>query len=126
MKKLCLVLAALFVGGCAHAPAQSANTKEETVRAERDFSPAHAKEVIVKGKTTEKEILAKIGTPNSIKRRAVGVTTGPAQVWNYWTTPPMQAVAQGGPQPITRLTVIFDDKGVVHDYSGANTSVVIQ
>lgn len=124
MKKLCLVLAALLLGACAHAPVQ--NAKEAVPKTERNFSPAYVKEVIVKGKTTQKEILDKIGSPNSIKRRAVGVTTGPAQVWNYWTAPPLQDVAKGGVQPVSRLTVTIDDNGVVQDYTAGESSVVIK
>ncbi|QWV92407.1 hypothetical protein KP004_14490 [Geomonas oryzisoli] len=124
MKKLLLVLAALLVAACAHAPAQSA--KEAGAKTERNFSPAHVKEVIVKGKTTQKEILAKIGTPNSVKRRSLGVTTGPAEVWNYWTAPPLNDVAKGGLQPVTSLAVVFDDNGVVQDYAAADSSVLIQ
>lgn len=124
MKKLCLVLAALLLGACAHAPAQKAG--EAAPNSERNFSPAYVNEVIVKGKTTREEILGKIGTPNSIQRRSVGVATGPAQVWNYWTAPPLQAVAKGGQQPVTTLTVSFDDSGVVQEYKAADTSVVIQ
>lgn len=122
MKKSCLVLAALVLAACAHAPAQN----EAAPKAERNLSAAYVKEVIVKGKTTQKEVLAKVGTPNSIKRRSLGVTTGPAQVWNYWTAPPLLSVAKGGPQPVTSLTIAFDDNGVVQDYTAADSTVVIQ
>ena len=124
MKKLCLVLAALLLAACAHAPAQKAD--EAAPKAERNFTPGYVKEVIAKGKTTQKEILAKIGAPNAMRRRSLGVTTGPAQVWNYWTAPPLQDVAKGGVQPVSRLTVTFDDNGVVQDYSAADSSVLIK
>ncbi|MBU5614521.1 hypothetical protein [Geomonas azotofigens] len=124
MKKMSLVLALLLLGACAHAPAQ--NAKVEAQKSERKLSVAWAKEVIVKGKTTQKEILEKIGVPNAVQRRALGQTGGAAQTWQYWTAPPLQAVAQGGAQQVFQMSVSFDDNDVVLDYSAADNTVVIQ
>lgn len=124
MKKLSLVLAVLLLGACAHAPAQ--NAAGEAPKSERKLSVAWAKEVIVKGKTTQKEILEKMGVPNAVQRRSLGQTGGPAQVWSYWTAPPLQAVAKGGVQQTFQMTVSFDDSNVVLDYSAADATVLIQ
>lgn len=123
MKKLSLVLSVLLLAACAHTPAQQASVAPQQGR---NLSVAYAKEVIVKGKTTGKELLDKVGSPNSIRRRTPGQSAEPAEVWYYWTAPPLQAVAQGGAQPVFRMTVTFDDNAVVKEYTAADGAVVIQ
>ena len=109
------------LSGCAHAPAEKA---QQTPGAVQNRSVAYADQTIVKGKTTSKEMLEKFGAPNSVERRRVGVTTGPAQVWNYWTAPPMQGL-KTGVYPIFKMWVTFDDKAVVIDYKAVDTTVAI-
>lgn len=121
MKKWYLVLAAtVMLCGCAHAPAEKA--KEPA--AENRLSAAYINETIVKGKTTDKEILQKIGAPNSVEGRDKAVTTGPAKIWNFWTVPPIQAL-QRGRYPITRMWVSFDDNGVVLDFKVTDSSLAV-
>lgn len=61
-----------------------------------------------------------------MQRRAVGQSTGPAQVWYYWTAPPLGAVGKGGTHPVFKMTVSFDDGGVVQDYQAADAAVEIR
>lgn len=124
MKKLCMLLAALIFSGCAHAPADQA--KDASPAVDRKFSSTYLAQTIVKGKTTEKEVIEKIGAPNAVERRALGQTAGPAQVWRYWSAPPLQAVGKGGLFPVSRTTITFDDNGVVQDYQAADSSVLIR
>lgn len=123
MKKMCLALASLLFAACAHPPAHTTAADQE---GRRTLSASYVKRAIVKGKTTRKELVDQVGVPNSIRNRGPGQSGGAAEVWYYWTAPPLQAVAQGGVQPIFRMTVDLDDNGVVQDYSAADTSVVIR
>lgn len=123
MKKLCLVLAVLMCSACAHSAAQQG---VEKIVPESRLSVANAKASIVKGKTTRQEVTESIGVPNAKIARPVGVTTGPAETWTYWTAPPLQAIGKGGTFPFFKMVVQFDDQGVVQDYEAADSTMTIR
>ncbi len=130
MKKLCLLLTVLVSCGCAHtSPEQS---KRVSATGRPDLSAALVTETIVKGKTTKKEILAKLGAPNSVARNAgrpanqTPAKDGePAETWNYWTAPPAEALQKSGQIKIFRLTVYFDSKDVALDYRAGESTLNI-
>lgn len=131
MKKLSLALAALMVVGCTHLPKEEA--KPQTAPVPNRLSVTNAEQTLVKGKTTKKEVMEKIGVPNSIRRKelpatdqAQAQTPAVAETWYYWTAPSTQAVRQGGEQPIFRMEVYYDKDGVVLDYKAADGSVIIR
>lgn len=131
MKKECLVIAMLMVCGCAHAPSDAVKQPNPAPAAARKLSVEHANASITKGKTTKQEVLAQMGTPNSVNPNLRNQKQEPgrpavAEMWHYWTVPGMDAISQGGEQKIFRMTVSFDDKGVVTDYEARDAKVVIQ
>ena len=124
MKKFCLVLAVLMCSGCAHSGAQQGAQAPAT--AQQKLTVANAQASIVKGKTTQREVTEKIGVPNSKISRPVGVATGPAETWTYWTAPPLQAIGKGGTFPFFKLVVQFNDQGVVQEYQAADSTMTVR
>lgn len=134
MKKFCLLACCAVLGGCMHAP--PVEVKKEPAapvvkqQPREELSIALVEKSIVKGKTTKKEVLEKLGPPNGASfnyRRHVEdpntmdmaqllLNERTAEYWNYWTPPPMDIVAKGGNFRIFRVTIFFDDDGVVVDY----------
>ena len=124
MMKWYVVLALLLASGCAHLP--------ETPVPRNQLSASVVSGAIVKGETTKKEILARLGAPNSVVKQsrlpAQGTPEGSAMAesWNYWTSPPLEALGQGGVFQVFRLTVSFDAAGVARDYHAEEKTVKME
>jgi hypothetical protein len=129
MKRSCLVLVMLMSGGCSHLAGEQ--PRQEIPAARWELSPARVSETIVKGKTTKKEIIARLGAPNSVLRESRPAGQAPekdavAESWNYWTAPPLETLGQGGRFQIFRLTVGFDATGVARDYLAQEKTITME
>ena len=94
MKKLSLLVLVLFSSGCMHA----GSVKTEKPAPKAALSAALLSQVVVKGKTSKEELMAKLGIPNGIVKHPYHVPkiTAPGfnkvvppnlmavETWNYW------------------------------------------
>ncbi|HTG80877.1 MAG TPA: hypothetical protein VL949_02975, partial [Geobacteraceae bacterium] len=83
---------------------------------------------IVKGKTTREELIARLGTPNSVEKHPYHVpkVTDPnfktkippelmaVETWLYWT--PTQMAADNTPVRVLYVKIHLDEANVVIDY----------
>jgi len=133
MKRLSLLLLLTALTGCAHTAAEQ--TKPPLpVTGKAELSPASVPQLIIKGKTSKEELLARFGPPNSVTKnsrlpsaellaKAKGELPPVARTvefWNYWTMPTAQEVqrsaATGATTDVFRLLLFIDQDGVVADY----------
>lgn len=149
MKRVCLLACCAVLSGCVHPTPGEVKKEPAAVEQKKPASPVLAvkperpeltaalvEKTIVKGETTKKEILAKLGSPNAVAnntRRSSGETSAKdaaqlppidraVESWNYWTVPPMKELGKSGYVRIFRLTIYFDDKGVALDYQTAENT----
>lgn len=115
-----LIAGAVLLAGCATAPAENGSSRS-------DLTYGSVKSSIVKGQTTQGEILKLYGSPNLVTKNKSG-----DEVWNYNRMSYSQQSGAtvggflfvGGSQAMSTATtksfdliVIFDQNDIVKDYS---------
>lgn len=114
---LTILLGVIFIGGCASVqPVQSSN-----------LTPGMAKTTIIKGKTTQNEILTVFGAPNIVTKNKSGnevwtydkmsVETGASEVYGTAIVVGGVGVRGSSTERSFTLMIEFDENDVVKDYS---------